>query len=95
MDALSVGVKIVAYERPFFVSISEHFGSDSVAVCSSYEELVTAMEKESLRASGRFRHERLHRLAESKYSIPAVRDSFERLLEYDERRLIRVGEIRE
>ena len=81
LDALSVGVKIIAYNRPFFASLAESFGPNSVVVCDSYADLSATMVEQQLMSNRDRRSERLERLAKSKYSLAAVSSAFERLLE--------------
>ena len=81
MDALSVGVKIIAYKRPCFVGLAESFGPDSVVVCESYADLSATMVAQQLVSDCHSRSERLERLSNSKYSLPAVGRAFERMLE--------------
>ena len=81
MDALSVGVQVIAYDRPCFESLAEEFGPDSVLICRSYSDLGATMIKHQLIKNSDKRSERLDRLSRSKYSIASVSISFERLLD--------------
>lgn len=80
LDALSAGVWIVALDRPFFRSLEAYFGPETVKVCSSIEQLNAHLYDACASATASARAARLQRVVNSKYGLPAVRTSFEKLI---------------
>ena len=80
LDALSTGVYIIALDQPFFRSLASYFGSDTVTVCSTFEELSLELDTRKLLIKQESRASRLERISRSKYGYAAVQRSFEKLL---------------
>jgi hypothetical protein len=80
LDALSVGLHILALDRPFFRSLASYLGPEWVTVRSTIDELSAELDDCRLSRKAQNRAARLRSLADSKYGIAAVRRSFERQL---------------
>jgi hypothetical protein len=80
LDALSTGVQILALDRPCFAELSAYFGDDVVRVVSRMEEIPEALSRLLQSQTSDDRTRRLQRVADSKYGVPAVQRSFERML---------------
>jgi glycosyltransferase involved in cell wall biosynthesis len=81
VDALSAGVYILASDRACFVSLEQYFGAEMVTVARSAPEMAALLTDERWLAEQRGAQERrLERLKASKYSLDAVRSSFETLM---------------
>ena len=81
IDALSVGVHIVAFDRPCFVHLRESLGDDAVTICATTDEAATLIGNLAWReAKFLGRQRRLERLAASKYGSKSVVADFERLI---------------
>ncbi len=79
LDALATGTHIAALDQPFFRSLALYFGSDMVTVHSSIEELSLALESLTSSSKVKDRSPRFERIVSSKYGLPAVQRSFEKL----------------
>jgi len=79
MDALAVGVPLVALDRPCFRSLAEYFGREYVRVCESVEEMIEVLALMDLASSPLRRVERLEVVCSSKYGPDSVRTSMEGL----------------
>lgn len=81
VDALAAGVYVLASDRACFVSLERYFGTEVVTTCRSSEEMATLLgDPRWLEEKRGAQARRLERLKQSKYSLDAVRLSFEALM---------------
>jgi len=80
LDALATGVHIIALDRPCFRSLASYFGDDAVTVHSSLQEVSLELGSYLLGLKSKGRASRLESLSKSKYGLPAVQKSFEKLI---------------
>lgn len=81
LDALSVGLHVMASDRPCFTALADKFGPDSVTICHFPEEACVLLSDAlwlAARRNGRAR--RLERLARSEHGLEAVRSSFAKMV---------------
>lgn len=79
LDALSAGVHIVAFERPFFASLDRYFGEDFLTIAKDAEDLARiCLDADRLKLWMRGASGRVRNLAESRYGLAAVACAFER-----------------
>lgn len=81
LDALAAGVYIVALREPFFASLESYFGSDLVKTCSTAEEMSKSLDHLNLLSANKSSSKlRIEKVLSSKYSLQAVKATFEELL---------------
>ncbi len=80
LDALAAGVHIIALDRPCFRNLASYFGDDTITVHSSLREASLELGSYLLGLKSKGRVSRLESLSKSKYGLPAVQKSFEKLI---------------
>jgi hypothetical protein len=80
LDALAAGVQIHAFDRPFFCGLAAYFGANIVTVSDSEEALDRELSQLNAAAVENGWMKRIRRIGNSKYSVSAIRESFEHLL---------------
>jgi hypothetical protein len=80
MDALSLGVPILALELPFFINLEKYFGIDAVKTFPSDDDLLIELKKYNFESSAKRKSKRLESLNNSKFSLEFISQSFEELL---------------
>jgi hypothetical protein len=81
VDALSAGVYMLASDRACFVSLEQYFGAEILTICRSTADMAALLtDARWLEEKRGAQERRLERLKVSKYSLDAVRSSFEALM---------------
>ena len=80
MDALSLGIPILALELPFFINLEKYFGVDVVKTFPSADDLLIELKNYNFESSAKRKSKRLEALNNSKFSLELISQSFEELL---------------